>query len=233
MVLFFDLRAHRLRVPTRLLIPGPSWKAEMSEIPRETVLQTVLPILSEAFGEPADPRSTHFANSEPDCGLFGTLDALTAEQASTPVEDGGATAAAQAEHVRFSLDVSTRWMNGERDKADWARNWDVTQVDDDAFLALTHASGVRSHLWMSALAGDHALRMRVLGSRGAYVKHDVTSEEEWVAAVAFDGPRGTATAAPTPSPRGCTRTRRSPPSVSTRRRWRVPPTRSCPVRVRA
>jgi MoxR-like ATPase len=108
----------------------------MSEIPRETVLRAVLPVLSEAFAGPADPRSTHFVNNLPDCGLFGTLDALTAEQASTPVEEGGATAAAQAEHMRFSLDVSVRWMRGEREKADWARSWDVREVDDDAWTEL-------------------------------------------------------------------------------------------------
>jgi hypothetical protein len=108
----------------------------MSEIPRETVLRAVLPILSEAFAGPADPRSTHFVNNQPDCGLFGTLDALTAEQASTPVEEGGATAAAQAEHVRFSLDVSTRWMSGDRGPTDWARSWDVREVDGDAWTAL-------------------------------------------------------------------------------------------------
>ena len=44
-------------------------------------------------------------------------------------------------------------------------------VDDDAFVALEHASGVRSHLWMSAAAPEHDLRFRVLGSRAAYVKH--------------------------------------------------------------
>ncbi|HEX5872288.1 MAG TPA: DinB family protein [Longimicrobium sp.] len=108
----------------------------MSEIPRETVLRAVLPILSEAFAGPADPRSTHFVNNQPDCGLLGTLDGLTAEQASTPVEEDGATAAAQAEHVRFSLDVSTRWMQGDRAKADWARSWDVREVDDDAWTEL-------------------------------------------------------------------------------------------------
>ena len=108
----------------------------MSEIPRETVLRAVLPILSEAFAGPADPRSTHFANNEPDCGLFGTLDALTAEQASVAVDEGGATAAAQAEHVRFSLDVSVRWMRGEREEADWARSWEVREVDDDAWTEL-------------------------------------------------------------------------------------------------
>lgn len=108
----------------------------MSEIPRETVLRAVLPILSEAFAGPADPRSTHFVNNLPDCGVFGTLDALTAEQASTPVEDGGATAAAQAEHLRFSLDVSVRWLRGEPVKADWERSWAVTQVDGDAWTEL-------------------------------------------------------------------------------------------------
>jgi hypothetical protein len=108
----------------------------MSEIPREAVLRAVLPILSEAFAGPADPRSTHFVNNLPDCGVFGTLDGLTAEQASTPMQAGGATAAAQAEHLRFRLDVSVRWMRGEREKADWARSWDVTRVDDGAWTEL-------------------------------------------------------------------------------------------------
>lgn len=108
----------------------------MSQIPRETVLRAVLPILSEAFAGPADPRSTHFVNNEPGCGVFGTLDALTAEEASTPVEDGRATAAAQAEHLRFSLDVSTRWLRGEREKADWSASWAVQRVDEDAWTEL-------------------------------------------------------------------------------------------------
>ncbi|HEX2207065.1 MAG TPA: hypothetical protein VHG93_05245 [Longimicrobium sp.] len=46
----------------------------MPEIPREAVLQAVLPIVSEAFAGPADPRST-LVNNAPDRGLFGTPDA--------------------------------------------------------------------------------------------------------------------------------------------------------------
>jgi predicted dehydrogenase len=45
------------------------------------------------------------------------------------------------------------------------------EVDDDAFLALAHASGVRSHLWASHVAADRGPRLRVLGARAAYVKH--------------------------------------------------------------
>ena len=45
------------------------------------------------------------------------------------------------------------------------------EVDDDDFLALTHACGVRSHLWASHVAADRGPRLRLLGSRAAYVKH--------------------------------------------------------------
>jgi scyllo-inositol 2-dehydrogenase (NADP+) len=51
------------------------------------------------------------------------------------------------------------------------------QVDDDTFVALTHASGVRSHLWMSSFAADDNGRFRVLGSRAAYVKHHLDVQE--------------------------------------------------------
>jgi predicted dehydrogenase len=52
------------------------------------------------------------------------------------------------------------------------------QVDDDAFLALEHSSGVRSHLWMSAVAADLGPRMRVLGDRAAYVKRGLDVQED-------------------------------------------------------
>ncbi len=51
-------------------------------------------------------------------------------------------------------------------------------VEDDAFVALTHASGTRSHLWMSSMAADSSVRMRVLGSKGAYVKHGLDGQED-------------------------------------------------------
>jgi scyllo-inositol 2-dehydrogenase (NADP+) len=50
-------------------------------------------------------------------------------------------------------------------------------VDDDVFLALTHTSGVRSHLWASAVAGHLGPRVRVLGIRAAYVKRDADGQE--------------------------------------------------------
>jgi len=51
-------------------------------------------------------------------------------------------------------------------------------VDDDAFVALTHESGVRSHLWMSSVAAQPGPRFRLLGSRGAFVKHGLDVQED-------------------------------------------------------
>jgi predicted dehydrogenase len=50
-------------------------------------------------------------------------------------------------------------------------------VDDDAFVALTHASGVRSHLWMSKIAAQRAPRFRVLGDRATFVKYGLDGQE--------------------------------------------------------
>jgi scyllo-inositol 2-dehydrogenase (NADP+) len=53
-----------------------------------------------------------------------------------------------------------------------------TLVVDDAFLALEHDNGVHSHLWMSWAAADPGPRLRVLGSRGAYLKDTLDNQEE-------------------------------------------------------
>ncbi len=51
-------------------------------------------------------------------------------------------------------------------------------VDDDSFVALTHVTGVRSHLWMSSIAAQAAPRLRVLGDRAAYVKSGLDVQEQ-------------------------------------------------------
>lgn len=50
-------------------------------------------------------------------------------------------------------------------------------ADDDDFIALTHVSGVRSHLWMSATTARLGPRFRVLGSTGGYVTYGLDPQE--------------------------------------------------------
>ncbi|MEV5240500.1 Gfo/Idh/MocA family oxidoreductase [Streptomyces cinnamoneus] len=52
-----------------------------------------------------------------------------------------------------------------------------TEADDDAFIALTHRGGVRSHLWMSATTAQLGPRFRVLGDMAGYVKYGLDPQE--------------------------------------------------------
>jgi predicted dehydrogenase len=61
--------------------------------------------------------------------------------------------------------------------AELHRRREGAAVEDDVFLALTHHQGVRSHLWLSAVAAQGGARFRVLGSRAAWVKHGLDVQE--------------------------------------------------------
>ncbi|MFF0381823.1 Gfo/Idh/MocA family oxidoreductase [Streptomyces sp. NPDC004286] len=68
---------------------------------------------------------------------------------------------------------------------------DGAETDDDTFLALTHVSGVRSHLYVSAATAQLGPRFRVLGSRAGFVKYGLDPQE----AALRDGARPDAEAA--------------------------------------
>ncbi|MFG1883648.1 Gfo/Idh/MocA family oxidoreductase [Micromonospora sp. NPDC049102] len=65
----------------------------------------------------------------------------------------------------------------ERVYAEVDRRRAGAQVDDDAFVALTHANGVRSHLWMGAITAQLGPRLRVLGDRAGYTSYGLDVQE--------------------------------------------------------
>jgi predicted dehydrogenase len=67
---------------------------------------------------------------------------------------------------------------------------DGVEVDDDFFVALTHESGVISHLASSTLAAHQAPRFRVLGTSTAYTKHGLDVQEDALKASARPGDPG-------------------------------------------
>lgn len=101
----------------------------MADLPRDLVLRSILTMLEEGFEGPEDPARTWFVNNEADCGVFGTLDRLSAAEASRAPDPGRNTAAAHAEHLRFSLDVYTRYTRGEQPDPSWGKSWEVQEVD--------------------------------------------------------------------------------------------------------
>jgi predicted dehydrogenase len=52
------------------------------------------------------------------------------------------------------------------------------QVDDDSFVALQFASGIKAHLWMSQIARIAGPRFRINGLRGTYEKWGVDPQED-------------------------------------------------------
>lgn len=50
-------------------------------------------------------------------------------------------------------------------------------ADDDAFVALRHAAGTISHLWMNSLAPQFGPRFHVLGSRSGYTSQGLDGQE--------------------------------------------------------
>jgi predicted dehydrogenase len=50
-------------------------------------------------------------------------------------------------------------------------------ADDDVFIAMQHRTGTRSHLWASAVTAAPGPRLRVLGSRAAYVVESLDGQE--------------------------------------------------------
>ncbi|WP_405425590.1 Gfo/Idh/MocA family oxidoreductase [Micromonospora sp. NBC_00617] len=65
----------------------------------------------------------------------------------------------------------------ERVYAEVDRRRAGTEVDDDAFVALTHANGVHSHLWMGAITAQLGPRLRVLGDRAGYTTYGLDVQE--------------------------------------------------------
>lgn len=51
------------------------------------------------------------------------------------------------------------------------------EAEDDGFIALTHASGVISHLHVSAVTAAPGPRLRVLGTGGAFLIEDLDGQE--------------------------------------------------------
>ncbi|MFL6136799.1 MAG: Gfo/Idh/MocA family oxidoreductase [Frankiaceae bacterium] len=92
-----------------------------------------------------------------------------------PAEAGGALADLGAHLIDQALQLSGPVTSVY---AELDRRRPGAAVDDDAFVALTHASGSRSHLWMSAVAAQPGPRLRALGDRAAYVKEGLDGQEE-------------------------------------------------------
>jgi predicted dehydrogenase len=78
----------------------------------------------------------------------------------------------------------------ERVYAEIATRRPGAQVDDDVFVALEHAGGVRSHLWMSAIAPLGGRSLRLSGVRAGVETPGLDPQEDQLAAGVRPGDEG-------------------------------------------
>lgn len=113
-----------------------STTATSNAIEATTFQQSLLALLSEAFGTSGAPSSMFLDSVS--AGLLPTVSSLSAEQASRAVAPGRTTIAAQCGHVLFLLQLFAAAERGESPEADWAGSWSratVTAVEWKALQA--------------------------------------------------------------------------------------------------
>jgi predicted dehydrogenase len=107
---------------------------------------------------------------------------------ATPVADGGGILFDLGTHlidqaVQLFGEVAELHAEVRSRRADAA-------ADDDVFLALEHASGVTSHLWMSSVAPQSGPRFHVLGSEAGFTSWGLDGQEPALLAGARPGDPG-------------------------------------------
>ncbi len=110
----------------------------MNPVTLHTVVSIARDLFQEAY-EGAQGPATWFVNNEPNQGVFGTLDNLTAEEASRPGPGGGPSVAAHTEHLRWSLANVNAVVQGHPWNPDWSGSWTVNEVTEGEWDALRGA----------------------------------------------------------------------------------------------
>ncbi len=106
----------------------------MTSIPNETLTTILAELFSEAYTGP-NHAYTWFINNEPGSGLLGTLENVSAEEASSR-QPSGSSIAAHTEHVHWSLALANAFTRGETPELNWAESWTVQTVDAAAWEEL-------------------------------------------------------------------------------------------------
>lgn len=99
----------------------------------DVVKQQLLAVYDEGFQGPAQKWS-YFTGEGRESAMFGTLEALSAEQASRKI--AGSTIAGHVYHVIFGLRAQGKFIRGVREHADWESSFAQSEVDDAAWRAM-------------------------------------------------------------------------------------------------
>ena len=99
------------------------------------------------------PRDPSFMLNTGDIGLLGSLDKLSAADASAK-HGRGSSIAAHVEHLRYGFELMNRWVAGESNpwkNADWTAAWRQTTVSEEDWQRLRDSLRRETGTWLSTL----------------------------------------------------------------------------------
>jgi len=123
----------------------------MTALGSPAVLSSVRNLLHELLYGPVSDAA--WVLNPGDTGLMGSLAALNAKQASARPIPTRASVAAQANHIRYHLDLLNRAIGGENAfaTADWPGSWRVQVVSEEEWQALLSEMRAQADRWLAAL----------------------------------------------------------------------------------
>ena len=117
--------------------------------------------LATLFRELVDgvPRDPSYMLNTGDVGLHGSLDKLSAEDASR-TSSGGASIAAHVDHLRYGLALMNQWKSGVKNPwagADWTQSWKISSVTDAEWKRLRRELHSETHRWLDSLGSARSM----------------------------------------------------------------------------
>jgi hypothetical protein len=141
----------------------------MGDVSEKDFTESLFVLLKETFEGP--PPATASAYLDQGGGLFQTVEALTAEQASRAAGAGAPTIAAHCAHAKFYLDVLHGYMQGSDESADWKQSWLVREVGAEEWESLKSEMRASYETLTKTLRSVGAWGERSVGGAMAVIAH--------------------------------------------------------------
>jgi len=115
----------------------------------------ISPTLDRLFSELVNgaSQSGAFILNSGDAGMLGSLEKISADEASRSA-NGGATLAAHVQHVRYGLSLMNRWAKEGGNpfaNAKWDEAWKLSTVDPAAWDEIRRGLRTETTDWLQAL----------------------------------------------------------------------------------
>ncbi|ACU63572.1 DinB family protein [Chitinophaga pinensis] len=101
----------------------------------ESILKPFLDLLHELYIGTGGEHSW-VIDAKPGQGFTAAVKTINAQQASTPIVEGGSTIAAHTEHLRWSIYFALAFFKGKKPEGNWEESWQIREVDEAEWTKL-------------------------------------------------------------------------------------------------